>query len=342
MKNREFFKYLRNVILTAALAFPPISGSAASLTNNQGVVYENVTVISATPKDLLITYSSKGRNSAASIPLKSLPPDMQRQYGYSQGKEDAYKAEMTGGDAPKPQIQVQSKVTQPKAPAEPSPSLPKERQYGSDHPLYFRVVFGKEGKPSMLGVIDESNGPGSGYDTVYMDENMNNDFTDDQPKKFDLKVTKKNQDGSTTNVLYPRIEFKGPLGANESAAYSLTILALEGANSRTLASGSITPMSYFWGLDINDWLYTFLYGKIVFASSAAEALKSTPVWVGAGCKWTLTSQVSEGKMHISATLKDDSGCTARLIGHGPGKEISPTLTLSQSGAVILKKTMEFG
>jgi hypothetical protein len=99
VKSQEYLKRLRNGILIVSLAIPPIHGSAESLTNESGVVYENVTVVSATPKDLLITYQSNGRRLALSIPLKSLPPEVQRRYGYDPGKEDTYKAEMARKDA---------------------------------------------------------------------------------------------------------------------------------------------------------------------------------------------------------------------------------------------------
>jgi hypothetical protein len=99
MKSQEYLKRLRNVILIASLAMPPIHGSAESLTNEDGVVYENVTVVSVTPKDLLITYQSNSRRSAISIPLKSLPQEVQQRYGYDPGKEDTYKAEMARKDA---------------------------------------------------------------------------------------------------------------------------------------------------------------------------------------------------------------------------------------------------
>jgi hypothetical protein len=116
VKSQEYLKRLRNGILIVSLAIPPIHGSAESLTNESGVVYENVTVVSATPKDLLITYQSNGRRLALSIPLKSLPPEVQRRYGYDPGKEDTYKAEMARKDAANAEMldharQAQAKTT---------------------------------------------------------------------------------------------------------------------------------------------------------------------------------------------------------------------------------------
>ena len=220
----------------------PVHGFALSVTNDDGVVYENVTVISVTPKDLLITYLSKGRTCATSLPLKSLPLDVQQRYGYTESKEDAHNAGMAkketansaGLDQQVGQTQADTnsiphvphvftsadtnKIPSATSPA-PNIPLPKERQYGSEHPLYFRAVFGKEGTTSMLGVLDESKGTGTGYDTAYMDENMNNDFTDEQPKMF---PSQQSEDGSSK--LEPKFEFKGPLGENETASYTLEYL----------------------------------------------------------------------------------------------------------------------
>jgi len=78
----------------------------------------------------------------------------------------------------------------------------KEPRYGSERPLYFCVVFGKEGKNPMLGVVDESGGTDAGYDVAYVDENMNGDLTDDTAKEFPRR-----ESGSRTGELEPRFDF---------------------------------------------------------------------------------------------------------------------------------------
>jgi len=97
----------------------------------------------------------------------------------------------------------------------------KEPRYGSGHPLYFCVVFGKEGKNPMLGVVDESAGTDAGYDVAYVDENMNGDLTDDSARKF-ARV----ESGSRAGELSPRFEFEGPFEGEESAKYKLNIYSL--------------------------------------------------------------------------------------------------------------------
>ncbi len=97
----------------------------------------------------------------------------------------------------------------------------KEPRYGSKRPLYFCVIFGKEGKKPMLGVIDESGGTDAGYDIAYVDENMNGDLTDDSARKF-AKV----ESGSRAGELSPRFEFDGPFESEGRAKYTRNIYSL--------------------------------------------------------------------------------------------------------------------
>ena len=68
-------------------------------------------------------------------------------------------------DGPQPMAESMPNEAEPAGPAEQAIEPPKvadlgreplkERQYASEHPLYFRAVFGKEGTNSTLGVLDE-------------------------------------------------------------------------------------------------------------------------------------------------------------------------------------------
>ncbi len=76
-------------------------------------------------------------------------------------------------------------------------------------------------------------------------------------------------------------------------------------------------------------------------SSAADALKGTPVRLVGECKWEISSQVRNKKANVSAALKDDNGCMLRRV-RGPKGEISPMLTLVQDGRTKQQGKMEFG
>ena len=209
----------------------------------------------------------------------------------------------------------------------------KEPRYGSERPLYFCVVFGKEGKNPMLGVVDESGGTDAGYDVAYVDENMNGDLTDDSARKF-AQV----ESGSRAGELSPRFEFKGPFEGETSAKYTLNIYSL---TPRFRESIKGNEYHFFWYLDVKEWNYFFMNGKMELFSSAADALKGTPVLLGGKCKWEISSRIRDGKSLVSADLKDRNGCTLGIV-RQQGKTVSPTLTLIKDGKVETEEKMKFG
>ena len=211
--------------------------------------------------------------------------------------------------------------------------LQKEPRYGSEHPLYFCVVYGKEGKKSMLGVIDESGGTGTGYDTAYIDENTNGDLTDEAAKKFPRL-----ERGSRAGELEPRFEFIGPFKGEEKARYTLYIYSL---TNKTFSGLPGNDYSFLWFLDINQWNYFFINGKMSLFSNAADAMKGKPVRLGGECRWKISSGTKDGGAMVSAGLKDGNGCTLRTVRRA-GERISPTLTLIQDGKVKSEGKMKFG
>jgi hypothetical protein len=218
---------------------------------------------------------------------------------------------------------------------------PKEPKYGSKRPLYFRVVFGKEGKPSMLGVIDESGGTGTGYDTAYVDENMDNDLTNEDPKKFPVRTQRvRLQTGavSSRSIPDPRFDFKGPLGEKGSADYTLNIYSLRYQNR---AATPTNKYYFFWYLRAQDWNYFLINGQMPLYSTAADALKGEPVRLGGPCKWEINSQMRDKNVLVSAGLKDENGSTLRSLA-GPSGPLSPELTLLEDGKTVKQEKMTFG
>jgi hypothetical protein len=209
----------------------------------------------------------------------------------------------------------------------------KEPRYGSKRPLYFCVVFGKEGKNPMLGVVDESGGTDAGYDVAYVDENMNGDLTDDAARKF-ARV----ESGSRAGELTPRFDFKGPFEGEGNAKYSLNIYSLT-PRYRGRIKGN--EYYFFWYLDVKEWSYFFINGKIKLFSSAADALQGAPVHLGGQCKWEISSRIRDSKPLVSAGLKDSNGCTLRIV-RQEGKTVSPTLTLIKDDKIETEEKMKFG
>jgi hypothetical protein len=61
----------------------------------------------------------------------------------------------------------------------PAEILDKEPEYKSEKPMYGSFVLGNAKDRCLTIVLDESGGTGSGYDTLFVDANNNNDLTDD-------------------------------------------------------------------------------------------------------------------------------------------------------------------
>jgi hypothetical protein len=222
-------------------------------------------------------------------------------------------------------------VLQPSSPVKPGMELPTQGRYRSQHPLYFCVVFGEQGNKSTLGVLDESGGTGTGYDVAYVDENRNGDLTDDATKKF-----AKYDRGSRAGQTNPTFKFCGPLKNRAAATYSLNIYSL-----REGTRAGPGDQYFFWTLDMDEWNYFFINGKMRLFSSAADALTGKPVRLAGPCKWEINSYTRYGKPMISAGLKDENGCTLRIV-RKAGQTISPTLTMIQNGQVKLEEKMKFG
>jgi hypothetical protein len=66
----------------------------------------------------------------------------------------------------------------------------REPSYSSEKPLYAFVVLDEEATKILKLALDESEGTGKGYDTVYADLNLNGDLADDQPVKGVLSEAK--------------------------------------------------------------------------------------------------------------------------------------------------------
>ncbi len=208
---------------------------------------------------------------------------------------------------------------------------PAEREYNSENPLYFRVVFGQESTDSALGVLDESEGTGTGYNLAYVDENRNGDLTDDAPKTFP-----KYDRGSRSGQTNPTFNFSGPFKSGASADYALNIYSLARKNQPPP-----DDYSFFWTLDTDGWNYFFINGKMRLSSSAADALTGPPVRLAGHCKWNISASRRSGKSMVSAGLKDGNGCTLRIVTR-PGGKPSPRLSLIKNGKIELEKDMEFG
>ena len=174
---------------------------------------------------------------------------------------------------------------QPPRPADVKPEQVTDRQCRSENALYFRVVFGEEGDTSTLGVLDESGGTGAGYDVAYVDENRNGDLTDDPAKTF-----AKYERGSRAGQINPTFDFIGPLKDRTGVRYNLNIYSL-----RQKTDAGPGDKHFFWTLDVDDWNYFFINGKMELSTNTADALAGPPVRLAGRCKWDIKAHIRNGK-----------------------------------------------
>jgi hypothetical protein len=209
----------------------------------------------------------------------------------------------------------------------------KEPAYRSAHPLYFRIAFGSSRGPSMLGVLDESEGTGKGYSVAYIDEGMNNDLASAAPKKFRLVL-----DPQRLTPWEPKFSFMGPLGAKGKAEYTLDLYSL--ADTK----GPATPRQDYecrWSLKAADWNYSFAGAKVRLLGSATDALRVEPTLLGGKWAWEIGCRPENGKILLSAVLTDESGNWLTDL-TASEKRITPVLTLFKEREKAFEQKMEFG
>jgi len=231
---------------------------------------------------------------------------------------------------PAPERQQETEPVQAEADLDQEPA--QDPEDGPKDPLYFRMVFGDEGTNSMLGKL-ESSGADTGYDLAYVDENNNGDLTDDA-----AKTLPRYKQGSRAGQLDPRFDFTGPFKNGETAKYTLNIYELTRKNRADTGAGDYY---YFWYLNTDQWHYFFINGKMRLSASMTEAQEAAPVQLGGPCKWEITSTRRDGKALVSAGLKDENGCTLRVLSQS-GKDLAPRLSLIKDGKVAAEQAMEFG
>ena len=206
-------------------------------------------------------------------------------------------------------------------------------KFSAENPLYFYVGFGDEGTASMLGAVDESGGPGTGYNVAFVDENNNGDLTDEPAKPF-----RRIERGSRAGRLDPRFEFDGPFKPEATARYTLNIYSLTRENG---GSTGENDYYFFWYLNTDQWRYFFINGRMRLSASMAEAREASPVRLGGPCQWDIQSNRRNGKAQVSAGLKDENGCTLRYVRQSNRMQ-SPSLSLIKDGKVVTEEAMEFG
>jgi hypothetical protein len=124
----------------------------------------------------------------------------------------------------------------------PQKKLLQEPKYKSNKPIYYAARYG-DGKDSVYSlVLDESNGPGKGYDTIYVDANNDNRI-DAETERFQLRVGDSPQAGSI------RIPLQVTSGG-VTAPYHVSLSAFEHCDAKFPIPGihiTLRDSSYYVG-----------------------------------------------------------------------------------------------
>lgn len=97
--------------------------------------------------------------------------------------------------------------------SQPPEQLVAEPQYSSEHPLYGSFQLANSDDNRYTSVIDESKGTGSGYDTIYIDANNNENLADD------AKLSGTPPPHQQNRLEFPLVEISVEIGGREYPYY---------------------------------------------------------------------------------------------------------------------------
>jgi hypothetical protein len=182
------------------------------------------------------------------------------------------------------------------------------------------MVFGEKGEHSVICALDESQGTGSGYDTVYVDENRNVDLTDEAPKRI------RNPEGEPKEFT-----LQGSF-REESVNYTLNIFTLANQVDNVRGGDKQYFYWYFWAKD-HRYVYMFVGGEMVLFTNVADAYAAKPVRLAGACDWEMETRIKEGNIFLTAVLKDYNGAMLRSAMHN-GKDAKPVFRMYKRKQVV--------
>jgi len=207
----------------------------------------------------------------------------------------------------------------------------KEPSYRSQKPLYAFVVL-DEGYTKVLElVLDESEGTGKGYDTLYADLNLNGDLTDDEALKGTMRKSE-----SILSCRFPAIEPGVPYnekGKGVEKPWEITISYVQYG----MGQGEQTDrrFSYDAKVRLRDgsavWEYSF--GEILYPVGKPEGVPAAD-FGGKPASMLLTEpdQEKEGHTGIAAYLR--VGVTSFTCSRGEQPAIAHVLIRNEDGKTV--------
>lgn len=120
MNLNASYRWLAVLLLPVASSLCPADSITA-----KGRVYEDVTILKATPTHLMFTYREKGKTAGAVLKFEDLPEALQQQYGFSPDKAEAYRALQEQRDAEtRKRLATRAPEVPPLSVVQPAPTNP--------------------------------------------------------------------------------------------------------------------------------------------------------------------------------------------------------------------------
>jgi len=209
-----------------------------------------------------------------------------------------------------------------------------EPEYKSEQPLYFKIVLGEKKQTTIFGVLDESEGPGLGYNRFYLDLNRDLDLTNDEPQNFAKRKTADEFWGKYDK----HIKFNFPTKSKVKAEYKIDIYSLNSKSRKGPAHGQY---HFFWYLDIGEWHYFFINGQLNLYPSFEDALKGVPILMTRKYEWNISVENKKPNCLLRVGLTDKNGCTLRSLS-AKGVRLSPTVTFIDEEKQVKREPLVFG
>lgn len=146
-------------------------------------------------------------------------------------------------------------------------------QFKSKQPLFFKLAMDPAGSTALLFAVDESKGPGTGYDVLYWDTNHDEAF---QPRE--KRQAEEGSGPATFLVPMPYALFPAPVaeGIKQTVSARIMVYSLGGTSPTVM-----TTLSLGLQRDEERWTYHLTATGITPANTIAEApiLHAAPITV---------------------------------------------------------------
>lgn len=150
---------------------------------------------------------------------------------------------------------------------------PPPVQFKSSHPLFFKLAMDPAGATALLFAVDESGGPGTGYDVLYWDTNHDEAFQPREKRRAEV-----GSGPATFLVPMPYALFPAPVaeGIKQTLSARIMVYSLGGTSPTVMATLSLGLQR-----DQELWHYHLTATGITPTKTIAEApiLRAAPITV---------------------------------------------------------------